>query len=116
MNTNDKDNKVEVFLRTIRDIHSSLPKKVQSAIDQFSSRIQFENEKIFEIEKMENENLNVLNIEDEALLNDVWKTTGKFNLKTASDFEPSDDKIISMEDKFCQYTSIQNEVYFYSKY
>lgn len=65
---------------------------------------------------MKSENLDILSIEDEALLDDVWKTTGTLNLKIASDFEPSDDQIISMEDKFGQYTEVQNEVYFYSKY
>lgn len=116
MDNDGKNNKVETFLRTVRGIYSSLPKKAQSAIDQFSTRIYFEKEKILEIKNMKSENLDILNIEDEALLDDIWKTTGTLNLKIASDFEPSDYQINSMEDKFGQYIRVQNEVYFYNKY
>lgn len=53
-----------------------------------------------------------INIEEEDTLNNAWESIGDFNLKTAPDFKPSKDQIITMEDKFDQYLNIQKEVYF----
>lgn len=53
-----------------------------------------------------------INIDDESILNNAWGTIGDFNLKSAPEFKPSDDKIITMEDKFDQYVEIKEEVYF----
>lgn len=93
-------------------MYPSLPKKIQSAIDKFATRIDFENKEILKIKNMYNEKPNDANIEEEAILNNAWETIGNFNLKTASDFKPSDDQIILMEYKFEQYKNVQDEVCF----
>lgn len=69
---------------------------------------------ILKIKSIKKGILDDMDIEDEALLDDIKKKTGELNLKSASDFKPSDDQIISIEDKFDQYTRVQNEVYFYN--
>lgn len=102
----------EIFLRNVREMYPSLPKKIQSAIDKFAMRIDFENKEILKIKNMFNEKPNDVNIEEEAILNNAWETIGNFNLKTASDFKPSEDQVILIEHKFEQYKNVQNEVSF----
>lgn len=100
----------EIFLRNVREICPSLPKKIQSAIDRFATRIDFENKEILRIKCMLNEKPNNTKDEEEAILDNAWETIGNFNLKTASDFKPSNNKIISIEDKYQQYLHVQDEV------
>lgn len=99
----------EIFLRNIHEIYRTLPKKIQSAIDKFAARINFETREILKIKNMENEKPNNT-FEESAAQKKAWKTIGDLNLKTAKDFKMSDDLIISMEDKFAQYISIRKEV------
>jgi hypothetical protein len=108
----------EIFLRNVREIYQSLPKKIQSAIDKFAARIDFENKEILKIKSMQNDKPDNTKDEEEAVLDNAWETIGNFNLKTASDFKPSNDKIISIEDKFQQYLHVRDEVYIFqfSKY
>lgn len=100
----------EIFLRNVREICPSLPKKIQSAIDKFAARIDFENKEILKIKSMHNEKPDNTKVEEEAILDNAWETIGNFNLKTASDFKPSSDKIISIDDKFQQYIHVRDEV------
>lgn len=100
----------EVFLRNVREIYQSLPKKIQVAIDKFIARSDFETTKILKIKKMQKEKTHFSNVEEEATLNYARETIGDFNLKTASNFIPTDDEVISMEDKYEQYTGVQEEV------
>lgn len=93
-------------------MYSSLPKKIQSAIDKFAARIDFENKEILKIKNMHNEKPNDINIEEEAILDNAWETVGNFNLKTSIDFKPCDDQTVSMEHKFEQYRNVQDEVGF----
>lgn len=107
-----KINELEMFLRNMREIYPSLPKKIQNAIDKFASRIDFENKEVSRIKCMYNEKPDESNIEEEAIIEKAWETIGNFNLKMASDFKPSDDQVITMEDKFEQYTHVKEEVNF----
>lgn len=91
-------------------MYPSLPKKIQSAIDKFATRIDFENKEIIKIKYMYNEKPNDVDTEEETILNNAWETIGNFNLKTASDFKPSDEQNILMEQKFEQYKNVQDEV------
>lgn len=91
-------------------MYPSLPKKIQSAIDKFAARVEFEKKEILKIKNMHNEKPDNSNIEEEIILENAWKTVGNFNLKTAFDFKPSDDLIISMENKLKQYLYIQEKV------
>lgn len=93
-------------------MYPSLPKKIQSAIDKFATRIDFENKEILKIKNMYNEKPNDINVEEEAILNNAWETIGNFNLKTASDFKPSEDQNVLLEHKFEQYKNVQDEVGF----
>lgn len=102
----------EIFLRNIREIYPTLPKKIQNAIDKFAARVDFENQEILKIKSMHNEKPNNTNIEVEDIINNAWDTIGNLNLKTATDFKPSDDQVISMEDKFEQYKHVREEVHF----
>lgn len=102
----------EIFLRNIREIYPTLPKNIQSAINKFAARVNFENQEIFKIKSMHNEKPSNTNIEVEGILNNAWETIGNLNLKTASGYKPSNDRVISMEDKFEQYKHIQEEVQF----
>lgn len=100
----------EIFLRNIREIYPTLPKKIQSSIDKFAARIEFENQEILKIKNMYNEKPINNTIEENATLSNAWKTIGDLNLKTATDFKLSDDVVISLEDKFKQYVSVRKEV------
>lgn len=102
----------EIFLRNIREIYPTLPKKIQSAIDKFSIRVDFENQEILKIKNMHNEKPSNTNLEVEGILNNAWEAIGNLNLKTASDFKPFDNQVISMESKFEQYKHVQDEVHF----
>jgi len=51
------------------------------------------------------------NIEEEALLVNAWDTIGYLNLKTGSDFKLTENKIITIEDKFQQYIDVKKEVH-----
>ena len=42
----------DIFLRNVREKYSSLPKKIQFAIDKFAARKDFENQQILEIQDM----------------------------------------------------------------
>lgn len=105
-----KVSELEIFLRNIREMYSSLPKKIQSTIDKFSARIDFENKEISKIKSMHNEKPDDSNIKEESILESAWKNIGNFNLKTASDFKPQDNQIISVENKFKQYMHVLDEV------
>lgn len=63
---------------------------------------------------MNNEKPDNTNIEEDAMIDNAWNTIGDFNLKTSPGFKPSDDQIISMEDKFEQYMRVKKEVNFLS--
>lgn len=106
-----KVTEVDIFLRSVREMYPSLPKKIQSAIDKFATRIDFENNEILKIKSMHNEKPNSSNIEEETILENARQTIGDFNLKTANDFKPSDVQVISIENKFEQYMHIQEQVY-----
>lgn len=106
----------EIFLRNVREIYHTLPKKIQSAVDKFAARVDFENKEIIQIKSMHNEKPDNTNIEEEAILNEAWETIGDFNLKTAPDFKPSDEQTVTMEDKFEQYKRIKKEVSYYYYY
>lgn len=111
--TDDQHNVVtekEVFLRNVHEIYQSLPKKIQVAIDKFTARSDFETTKILKIKKMHKKKTHFSNIEEEATLSHALETIGDFNLKTASDFILIEDEVVSMEDKFDQYTEVQEEV------
>jgi len=100
----------EVFLRNVHEMYQSLPKKIQVAIDKFTARSDFETTKILKIKKMHDEKTHFSNIEEEATLNHAQETIGDFTLKTSSNFIPIDDEVVYMEDKFDQYTEVQEEV------
>lgn len=104
----------EIFLRNIREIYPTLPKKIQSAIDKFANRIDFENKAILKIKNMCHEKTGggTFYSEEDAVLKHAWETIGNLNLKTASDFKLSDKHTVSIEDKFIQYTDVQAEVGF----
>lgn len=94
-------------------MYPSLPKKVQNAIDKFATRIDFQNKEILRIKSMHNEKPDNSKIEEEIILKKAWESIGNFQLKTASDFKPSDDQLIFIEDKLEQYMRIQDEVSFF---
>lgn len=95
-------------------MYPSLPKKIQIAIDKFAARINFENKEIRKIKSMNNErpDYTKFDLEEETEIERAWETIGDFNLKSASDFKLSDEQVVSMEDKFDQYTNVQDEVKF----
>lgn len=49
-------------------------------------------------------------IEEEVLLENAWDTIGYMNLKTGTDFKPTENEIVTMEDKFEQYINVKKEV------
>lgn len=100
----------EIFLRNVLEEYSSLPKKIQSAIDRFAARRDFENQEILKIQNMYINKPDNNNIEEEALLDNAWDTIGYLNLKTGSDFKLKENEIITMEDKFEQYIKVKKEV------
>lgn len=103
----------EIFLRNVLEEYSSLPKKIQSAIDRFAARRDFENQEILKIQNMYNNKPDNNNIEEEELLDNAWDTMGYLNLKTGSDFKLKENEIITMEDKFEQYIKVKKEVIFH---
>jgi len=112
-NTVHKITESEIFLRNIREIYPTLPKKIQCAIDKFAARIEFENQEILKIKNIQNERPNNNTIEENDTLNYAKETIGTLNLKTATDFKLSDDLVISLEDKFEQYMFVRKEVHFF---
>ncbi|XP_029344283.1 cilia- and flagella-associated protein 44 isoform X1 [Acyrthosiphon pisum] len=99
----------EIFLRNVLEEYPSLPKKIQSAIDRFAARRDFENQEILKIQNMYNNKPDDNNIEEEALLDNAWDTIGYLNLKTGLDFKLTESEIITMEDKFEQYINVKKE-------
>jgi len=101
----------EIFLRNVREMYPSLPKSIQTVINSFGIRKDFEIEKIAEIKNMrENKSINKYLVEDEIALDYARKTLGDLNIKSSPDFKPSSDEMISIEDKFNTYMYIQDEV------
>ncbi|XP_025191573.1 uncharacterized protein LOC112591851 [Melanaphis sacchari] len=101
----------EIFLRNVLEEYPSLPKKIQSAIDRFATRRDFENQEILKIQNMYNNKPNNNTIEEEALLDNAWNTIGYMNLKTGSDFKLTENEIVTMKDKFEKYINVKNEAY-----
>uniref|UniRef100_A0A2S2P1G3 WD repeat-containing protein 52 n=2 Tax=Schizaphis graminum TaxID=13262 RepID=A0A2S2P1G3_SCHGA len=101
----------EIFLRNVLEEYPSLPKKIQSAIDRFATRRNFENQEILKILNMYNNKPDNNTIEEEALLDNAWNTIGYMNLKTGSDFKLTENEIVTMEDKFEQYINVKKEAY-----
>lgn len=95
----------------MNEMYPSLPKTIQRAIDKFTARISFENNHITMIKSANFEYNDSYNYEEEAKLDDARENTGLFNLKTGSDFKPSDEETTSMEGKFNQYNEVHEEVY-----
>lgn len=109
-----EESKSAIFLQKIRGVYPSLPKNIQKAIDKFAARMDFEDKEILEINSLHNMKLDDTNdVEYEFNVIDTLKTIGNLNLKSSPDFKPSVDQIISMEDKFQQYTEVQNQVHFH---
>lgn len=94
-------------------MYPSLPKTIQRAIDKFSARIDFENNHIRMIKSAKIKYDDSYNYEEEAKLDNARENIGLFNLKTGSDFKPSDEEMTTMEDKFNQYNDVNQEVSFY---
>lgn len=111
-NKNDIVTEVEKFRQNVNEMYPSLPKKIQVAIDKFFVRTDFETSKILKIKNILVKNTQVNEIERSATHDNVRETNNDLNLKPASDFQPSDDDNISMENKFHQYMDVQNKVQF----
>ncbi|XP_022179157.1 uncharacterized protein LOC111039821 isoform X2 [Myzus persicae] len=101
----------EIFLRNVLEEYPSLPKKIQSAIDRFAARRDFENQEILKIQNMYNNKPANNNNEEKALLDNACNTIGYLNLKTGSDFKLTENETIAMEDKFEQYIKVKKEAY-----
>lgn len=103
----------EIFLRNVREEYPSLPTKIQSAIDRFAARKDFENQEILKIQNMYNNKPdNNNNTDEKALLDNAWDTIGYLNLKTGLDFKLPENETITMEDKFKLYIDVKEEVHF----
>lgn len=103
----------ELFLRNVREMYSSLPKKIQFAIDKFAARKDFENRQILNIREMyKNKPGEDNNIEEEALLEYTLDSIGYLNLKSGSNFKMNENTIIRMEDTFEQYMEVKDKVNF----
>jgi len=103
----------ELFLRNVREKYSSLPKKIQFAIDKFAARKDFENQQILNIQEMyKNKPGEDNNIEEKALLENALDSIGYFNLKSGSNFKMTENKIIKMEDSFENYMEVKDKVNF----
>lgn len=100
----------EIFLRNLRETYPNLPKKIQSAVDKFAARKDFETTVISKIITMRNEKLLMFYTNEEAMLDNAKSNIGDLNLKSSSDFKPSDDKVISMEAKFFKFMNVKDEV------
>lgn len=103
----------DLFLRNVREKYSSLPKKIQSAIDKFAARKDFENQQILNIQNMyKNKPDEDNNIEEEALLESTLDSIGYLNLKSGSHFKMTEKSIMKMEDTFENYMEVKDKVYF----
>jgi len=103
----------EIFLRNVREKYSSLPKKIQFAIDKFAARKDFENRQILKIQDMhKNKPGEDNNIEEEALLESTLDSIGYLNLKSGSHFKVTESSIIKMEDTFENYMEVKDKVSF----
>lgn len=109
-NENDIVNEVEKFRLYVNEMYPSLPKKIQVAIDKFFVRTDFETSKILKIKNILVKNTQVNRTERLAMRDNVRETDNDLNLKSSSDFQPSDDDNISMENKYRQYMDVQREV------
>lgn len=111
VNADRKESEVEIFLQKVRKIYSTLPVHIQRAIDKFTARKDIENHKINKIIAMQNEKSDVSNNDkSDIMLNNIKATLGDLSLKSSSNFKPSDEHIVSMEDKFLQYVDVLDEV------
>lgn len=103
----------DIFLRNVRELYSSYPKKIQIAIDKFAARNDFENREIHNIQnKYKNKPDDNYNIEEEALLDNTRKSIGYLNLKSRLNLEMTEYDKITMKDKFYQYQDVKDEVNF----
>lgn len=110
---NDIVTEIEKFRQNVNEMYPSLPKKIQVAIDKFFVRTDFETSKILKIKNIVVKNNTQVNkTERSAMSDNVKETNNDSNLKSASDFQASDNDNISMENKFRQYMDVQNEVQF----
>lgn len=108
---NDIVTEIEKFRQNVNEMYPSLPKKIQVAIDKFFVRTDFETSKILKIKNIVVKNNTQVNeTERSAMSDNVKETNNDSNLKSASDFQASDNDNISMENKFRQYMDVQNEV------
>jgi len=108
-----KVSEAELFLRNIRKEYSSLPKNIQHAIDKFSTRKDFENQIILNIQNMnKNKPGDQNNIEEEALLEYTIDSIGYLNLKSGSNYKKMENNITTMEDTFEQYMEVKEKVHF----
>lgn len=101
----------EIFLRNVRDVYPTLPKKIRNAVDRFAARIEYENRKVFEINSARDQRPKIgVDKRNNDVLNDAWRTIGDLNLKTTPNFKPSDGQTVSLEDKYRQYAFVRQEV------
>jgi hypothetical protein len=108
-----KVSEAELFLRNIRKEYSSLSKNIQHAIDKFSTRKDFENQIILNIQNMnKNKPGDQNNIEEEALLEYTIDSIGYLNLKSGSNYKIMENNITTMEDTFEQYMEVKEKVHF----
>ncbi|XP_050423055.1 cilia- and flagella-associated protein 44 [Adelges cooleyi] len=102
----------EVFLRNVRELYDSLPKNVQTAIDKFTERKHFEENKKLELKNMvlNKPDGDKFNTEEETAIDVATNMIGDINLKSSPNYKVPPDDTVLMEDKYEEYMDIHKEI------
>lgn len=102
-----KSTKIEIFLRNVHQMYSTLPPEIQSAIDRFTNRLDSEESITKMIETIRKLNLDYDVEEDVLKNNDITL----INRKSASNVNSPVKHTISMEDKLEEFTNVIKKVH-----